>query len=219
MTIKKLKPRLRIIRVFLVLPLVLSSCFGIKSSVTVNKDFSGNAVLEYRVSNAFLALGALDGNTPMPTLPVGEEDIRRSAARIEGLTLQSLSSKDDGTDTTYKINFAFKHINSFVDFLDLKGEQADFVTKDGKNLLTLRLGGGSEETADAELETLARTLFEGYEFELTLTTPTPPVLKVTDETGVSIGGATNQKTKNSVYYAAPISTLVLGKSKTVEISW
>jgi hypothetical protein len=171
---------LKVISLFM-LTALFSSCFGVKTDVLIRKDLSGTVTITYTVSEDMAALGELDGNAGWPFIPVGKADMERGAARIAGLSLRSFNEKREGKNRILTASLSFDHIEALVDFMNggpragssLAGSGV-FLTGDGgggqNRKLSFVLTDGSS-VADGELSFLAREAFEGYRFELTVSTP------------------------------------------------
>jgi hypothetical protein len=173
-------------RVLCITAALFTSCIGVKTDITVNRDLSGTARLEYTVSRSLLDSGTLDGNEYWPTIPAGKADFERTVSRIEGLTLRSYRERDQGDDRVFEVTLAFGHISALAGFLSANGQQFVYANKDGRHVFTLVFNGGasnagtalhgdvSGETAQAysdELSAFVKEAFSGYRFDLTISVP------------------------------------------------
>jgi hypothetical protein len=154
---------------------LLASCVGVKTDITVKRDLSGTARLEYTVSQNFLTGGTLDGNERWPTVPVGKADFEQTVSRIDGLTLRSYRERETGGDHVFEITLAFDHVSALAEFLGANGQQFDYTNEDGRHVFTVVFNkAASGETAqphDKELSALTKKVFEGYRFDFTISVP------------------------------------------------
>jgi hypothetical protein len=122
----------------------------------------------YKISADLINLGKLDGNETMPSIPIGEEDFKRTVQRIDGLSLTKFSSKLEQEDYIYNITLAFTKIDSLIEFLDTQGQQCRLSEVDGKKILTIVFSSGYNES---EMKELIPIVFAGYNFDFKLKVP------------------------------------------------
>ncbi|MDR2509587.1 MAG: hypothetical protein LBC77_02965 [Spirochaetaceae bacterium] len=202
--------------------LLFASCFGMSSDITIKKNGSGSIALAYRISEELIALGTLDGNEHLPAVPVGEEDFKRTVSRIEGLSLKSFSSKQDGTDIVYHVNLAFENIDALVSFLDTQGQFVTMTEKDGKRILTVVFAPGTEEYTPEMLE-LMPVIFDGYDFDFSIKLPSKSDVVFFDRGSEKLAApavGVAEKLSQGVKYSAPMGALfAAGETVALEISW
>jgi hypothetical protein len=164
---------------------LLASCVGVKTDITVKRDLSGSARLEYTVSRSLLASGSLDGNAGWPAVPVGKADFERSVSRIDGLALRSYRERDSGGDRVFEVTLVFGHVSALAEFLGANGQQFVYTSEGGRHVFTVVFnrgvsgetarfygGGGSDlGGSDVGLSDLAKKAFEGYRFDFTISVP------------------------------------------------
>ncbi|GAB1484446.1 hypothetical protein MASR2M78_32640 [Treponema sp.] len=156
----------------LIVPLLVS-CVGVEANIEINANGSGIINLKYRVSRMVESMGKLDGNEKYLPLPVGRVDFERTVARINGLSLNSFSSKLEEKDLVINASLAFSDPSVLSAFLDASGRTAKYQSQSGTSSLSLLLaeGGGP---LDVDLERLVNTVFEGYSIDITIKTPSLP---------------------------------------------
>ncbi|MDR0638941.1 MAG: hypothetical protein LBG27_08610 [Spirochaetaceae bacterium] len=163
---------------------LFTSCVGVKTEITVGRDLSGTARLEYTVSRSLLDSGTLDGNENWPTIPVGKADFERTVSRIEGLTLRSYRERDQGGDRIFEVTLAFDHVSALTGFLSANGQQFAYTNEDGRHVFTTRFNRAASDAASSEtsfdkaaqayggdLSDLVKQAFEGYRFDFTISVP------------------------------------------------
>jgi hypothetical protein len=150
----------------------LASCVGAKAEITLNASGGGRLALEYRVSRQFEAIGALDGNTRWPSVPVGKADFERSLERLEGLKLLSFSSKEEGPDLVTRALIGFSRLEDILPLLDYSEEGARLSREGDKQVLRLRLGSPApQDPIDPQLLALAEEVSRPYHIAVSLVSP------------------------------------------------
>lgn len=203
--------------------LLFASCFGMSSDITIKKDGSGSVALVYKISRDLIELGKLDGNSAMPTVPVGEEDFKRTVQRIDGLNLTKFSSKPENEDYIYSVNIEFTKIEALIEFLDTQGQHCKLTEKDGKHILTVIISSAGTEQ-NSEMEGLIPIIFSGYEFGFKLNLPLAANVtwfnSNTDAIpGPSVGSAKFSSGKNFIYNASMSDLLTTQDIVGFEIIW
>jgi hypothetical protein len=166
----------------------LCSCVGLDTKIVLNADGTGRMILEYRVSRQFEAIGALDGNASRPSVPVGRVDFERSIERLEGLSLVSFSSKEEDRDLVTQAVVSFSRLEDALPLLDSGGEGAALYREGDKQVLRLRLGGGTGGDLDPQLLSLAEQASQGYDIAVSLQAPGNVELRVKgDREGLEAG--------------------------------
>jgi hypothetical protein len=201
--------------------LVLGSCIGISSTITLNRDGSGTMLLIYRIPLTLESLGKLDGNERWLTIPVGEADFERTLDRLPGMSLRSFSSKNEGTDMLYQVSLEFDHIDALVPFLDATGQRASLVRENGASRLSLTLSEGSDP--DPDLVSLVSLLSAGYEADFSFTFPEEAALSLYSGKGLpldSFPGGNIRARGKQVFFKAPMGeVLSFPEGLRLEIRW
>ncbi|MDR2177297.1 MAG: hypothetical protein LBP20_04545 [Treponema sp.] len=168
---------------------VICSCVGVRSEIVLNADGTGRMNLEYRVSRQFEAVGALDGNAGRPSIPVGRADFERGIDWLEGLTLDSFSSREEGGDLVSRAVISFSRLEDILPLLDYGGRNAAFYREGESRVLRLNLGSGAGRgDIDPQLAALLEQACQGYDIAVSLSAPGKVELRVKgDREGLSVG--------------------------------
>lgn len=171
-----------------VILIIFNSCIGLSIDIQMNRDGSGKLLLEYRISRTIETLGALDGNTSMPTIPIGREDWERSMERVRGARMTSFSSSKSGQDTINKITVDFDNPKALLQVLDSPGESTsiDMNNRIFKIILKNDFLKSLNTEFDERLLDLARMLFSDYKLAISFSAPSNSSLTVTDVDGKEI---------------------------------
>jgi hypothetical protein len=202
--------------------LLFASCFGMSSDITIHKDGSGTAALEYRISKEMLSLGNLDGNDAFPAVPVGEEDFKRTVDRIDGLELTAFSSKAEDENLVYKVKLSFSNLDALSAFLDTQGQQCLLSEKDGYRIFTVVFTPGTEEYSP-EMRELMPLIFEGSPFNFKLSFPGASNVVFFDRAGGKIAAPPLGKADTgakSLSFSAPMGDVFAsGETIAFEARW
>jgi len=198
--------------------LFLLSCIGVASRVTINQDGSGLIQLEYRIARGLETMGALDGNEKWLPVPAGRADLERTAARIQGLSLVSYSSRQAGNDMVHSAEFSFATTEALSAFFDSTGRQflADFTGKQ------VTFSFPEQKKPDPEFQTLLVGALEGYNFSLSVTVPGKAQFLWLDKDGKIMQNYRGDCVagNNSVEYTVPMTQLIfLDASQKMEVRW
>jgi len=194
------------------------SCIGVASRVTINQDGSGVIQMEYRIARGLETIGALDGNEKWLPVPAGRADLERTAARVQGLSLVSYTSRQAGNDTIHTAEFSFTTVQALSAFFDSTGRQflADFQGK------RVTLSFPEQKGPDPEFQGLLTSALEGYSFSLSLTVPGKAQFLWLDKEGKAMQNYRGNCVagNNTVEYTVPMTQLVfLDASQKMEVRW
>jgi hypothetical protein len=201
---------------------MLGACIGVQADITINRDGGGIIILEYRMSRLLESLGKLDGNAAWPPVPVGRADFERTVARIDGLELLSFTANTRDDPVTMKAKLQFADPETLFRFLDSSGRNARFYREEGKDCVSLTLGG-NHEPWDPDLAALAAGISEGYSIDIRFKLPRNAELTVTDETGkpLTLPPAGTVTVKGGVIeFSAPLGDFIASPAPfTLNIRW
>ena len=208
--------------VILILIMFLSSCIGVKADIVMRQNGSGSIELEYRLSRLAETLGKLDGNEHLPIIPIGKIDFERTVARIEGLRLQSFSTRNDGKDTINTVKLEFTNPEVLVRFLSAVRQSAVLTQDQRKYSLSMSLTSGNSNI-DPDLLALFTTVSEGYSVNISLTAPRTATLALFDSRKTpltNVSGITLVPNGRKVSFLSPLGTLfTYSNGLGVEILW
>ncbi|GHU80776.1 hypothetical protein FACS189468_1490 [Spirochaetia bacterium] len=203
--------------------LMLQSCIGVASDITLRRDGSGTINLEYRIASGLESLGKLDGNEGWPPIPVGRADFERSVSRIPGMKLASFSSARQGEDLVNTVKLEFAAIEALIAFLDASGQRAALSQKDGTYRLLLDFGAPESAGDTSEFMALARQALEGYSFTFRLKLPGPAAMAWFDGEGRPLAAPSAGKAGlngGTVEFSSPMADLVSAKqAMRLEVQW
>ncbi|MCL2441840.1 MAG: hypothetical protein FWD13_00025 [Treponema sp.] len=175
----------------LIAVLLLGSCIGISFDIQMNRDGSSRVTIEYRISNMLNALGRLDGNESMPTIPYARQDLERSLARIPGSRLVSYSSRETAMDTVIRAVVDFTNPDALAAFLNSNSDNISVTYNGQTGYLGMIINNDQPDDSAADTMALMRQFFDGYNFDVSFSAPGNSTMTVTDGQGNTIPAPAN----------------------------
>ncbi len=154
------------------LAVIMASCVGVDTTVSISADGSGKVLAEYRVSEELIAFGELEANKDLLPIPLSRADVEKSLAGSSGLELKSWSSKKQGSDMLVSTIIAFKDLDALMYYLDPSGKLAVYEKNQGGQSIRFSLGDKLPDL-DPDMKVLAQEAFEPYDFKFKLELPSP----------------------------------------------
>jgi hypothetical protein len=191
---------------------LLSSCVGIDSRLTIHDNGSGTLALTYRVSQLVVNLGSpVDGKSVIP-LPLSRADFDRSLGASNGqVRLTRFDRSEDQKDVTIRAELAFDSLDALGKLDAFRG--ADIrAAEDGGNFTYSQLiaKAPSEPITDDSLR-MVDAFFGGYELTFVVQAPRPVKTN-------TLGTLSDDK--RVLTYRTSIKDLVRTKSDVVlSMSW
>ena len=186
----------------------LNSCIGLKADIAVRQEGSGTIELEYRLSRLAESLGRLDGNAEWLTIPIGRADFERTVARVDGLSMRSFSSRNEGNDIVNTVKLEFDSVETLVRFLDATQQRVSPPNQQNSSIfMTLTRG----QPIDADLLELFTTVSEGYFININFTAPQDATLTLFNNNGEHVtntDGITLVPSGRRVSLLSPVGTLL-----------
>jgi len=201
--------------------ILLSSCIGIKSNVSFNRDGTGTINMEYRISKMLTEMGEAD----VP-LPVSEEDMKTAVSGNPNLTLKKVSQREDEKDVYITSEIEFKNVSEFTDLESFGQMPMSLEEKGGEVIFTQMISEGKSEAAppgetkegesapeemDAATKEMMASFFEGYELSFEVNAPTEITYHNLGELSAN---------RKSVTYSIPLLEMDSLEEETVlEVRW
>ena len=189
---------------------LLSSCVGIDSTATINRDGSGTIDLRYLVSKMLVSVGSLEANGSLIPFPVSRQDFDATVRGIEGLTLVSYAQKETQEDLVVDARLAFASPRALASFLDPKGQRATYTEDGGRKTLAIVLASGGPGL-DPDVARLVDAAFAPYKVSIVVKLPSPAL-----STGIGASSAGGTQ----LAWSSLVPALAKSREKIVwQFSW
>jgi hypothetical protein len=153
---------------------VLSSCIGIDSRLTLRDNGSGTLQLTYRVSQLVADLGVSSTGKSVIPLPISRADFDRSLAASNGkVRLTRFDKTENEKDITIQAELAFDSldalakVDAFID-ADLK-----LVTDGTRRVFSQVVARTPRQPLSDDSRRMLETLFDGYDLTFVFIAPQP----------------------------------------------
>ena len=151
---------------------LVSSCIDIKTEIVINQNGGGTVTLEYAVSKMVLNMGTIDDDQRFYAVPISEDDFRKTANGIEGLTLDSFKMKEEVEVIHINAELKFESIESLSKLFSTSGPgEVTLSQSDGKTSYTHTLFQGATEKVDEDSRKMIQTFFGDYGIDFSLRAP------------------------------------------------
>jgi hypothetical protein len=154
--------------------LLMISCVGIDSRLTVKDNGSGTLSLTYRISQLVADLGISRSGEKAVPLPVSKEEFERSLARTDGkVRLTGFTRSENEKDVTIHAELSFDSLDALAR-VDAFRDADMKAGKDGtvSTFSQLVSHPAAEPVAEDTLR-MIDALFDGYDLTFVLETPRP----------------------------------------------
>jgi hypothetical protein len=152
--------------------LLLVSCLGVESGITLNDNGSGKLAFQYRISKMFTSLekNEAEADRPELPLPVSKQDLEQSLAKVKGVTLTGAEQTETDTDIVLKGEIRFDSVAA-LNKSGLFDDMPVVLSKEGGQTVFTQLIADAREPLDQETLDAYRQFFDGYEIVLKVTAP------------------------------------------------
>ncbi len=191
---------------------LLSSCVGIDSRLSIHQNGSGILSLTYRVSKLVVSLGnPVDGKGAIP-LPLSRDDFERSLTAAGGkVRLTKFDRSDDKKDVTIHVELAFDSVDALAQIDAFQTAQIRFSSVGGTRTFSELVARAPREPISDDTLRMIDAFFGGYDLSFTVEVPQP--VKTS-----SVGSLSSDK--RALTYTTSIGDIVRSKNDIVlSMSW
>jgi hypothetical protein len=153
---------------------VLSSCVGIDSRLTIRANGSGTLALTYRVSQLVVNLGSpVDGKSVVP-LPLSRADFERSLATTQGkVRLTRFDRSEDQKDVTIHAELSFDSLDALSRMDAFQNAQIRSSADGGTHTFSELIAKAPQEPLTDDSLRMVDAFFGGYDLTFTIEAPQP----------------------------------------------
>jgi len=153
---------------------VLSSCVGIDSDLSVRENGSGTLDLTYRVSQLIVNLGnPTDGKSVVP-LPLSRSDFERSVQATQGkVRLTRFDRSEDQKDITIRAGLAFDSLDALSQMDAFQNAQIRLGADGGAHTFSELIAKAPPEPLTDDSLKMVDAFFGGYDLTFRIEAPKP----------------------------------------------
>jgi hypothetical protein len=191
---------------------LLSSCIGIDSRMSIRDDGSGTLALTYRISRLISELGvASTGKAAIP-LPVSRSDFERSLAGTHGtVRLTRFDRSDDDKDITVHADLAFDSVADLANVEAFQDAQLRWSVQGSRHLFSQLIVRAPRQPLSDDSRRMLEALFEGYNLSFVIEAPRPI-------SGATLGTLSADK-RTLTYTTSVKDALMSGKDLALSAQW
>jgi hypothetical protein len=154
--------------------LLLSSCVGIDSRLTIRDNGSGTLALTYRVSQLVVNLGnPSDGKGVVP-LPLSRADFETSLASTQGkVRLTKFDRSEDPKDVTIRAELTFDSVNALAKMDAFQSAKISFSNSGGSGSFSELIAKAPREPLTEDSLRMVDAFFGDYDLAFTIEAPRP----------------------------------------------
>jgi hypothetical protein len=192
--------------------ILLASCVGIDSRMTIHDNGSGILALTYKVSQLAADLGTSSSGKSAIPLPISRADFDRSLAAANGkVRLTQFSRTENEKDVTIHAELSFDSLEALAQLDAFKDAELKSTTNGSRRSLSQVVAKVPPEPLTEDTKRMIDSLFSGYDIALTVETPRPIQSS-------SLG--TVSPDKRTLTYKASVRDVMTTTSDIVlELSW
>lgn len=191
---------------------LLSSCVGIDSHLTIHENGSGTLSLTYRVSQLVVNLGnPVDGKGVVP-LPLSKADFERSLVSTQGkVRLTRFDRSENQKDVTIHAELAFDSLNALAQIDAFQSAQIHASSDGATHTFSELIAKAPGEPITDDTLRMVDAFFGGYDLSFTVDAPQPVKTN-------SLGTLSNDK--RVLTYTTTIGDIVRTKNDIVlSLTW
>jgi hypothetical protein len=153
---------------------VLSSCIGIDSRLTVRDNGSGTLQLTYRISQLVADLGVSSTGKSVVPLPVSRSDFERSLAVSNGkVRLTRFDKSEDPKDITIRADLAFDSLDALARIDAFRDADIKWGSEASRRTFSQVVARAPRQPISDDSRRMMETLFDGYDMTFVLVAPQP----------------------------------------------
>ena len=192
--------------------LLMVSCVGIDSRLSIKDNGSGTLTLAYRVSQSVAQLGLSTSGKSVIPLPLSRADFERSLAQANGkVRLTKFDKSENEKDITIKAELSFDSLEALSQVEAFRDADLKAGTDGTRRTLSQVIARVMPTPLTDESTRMVDALFAGYDLSFTVETPRPMQ-------SASLGTLSGDK-KSLVYKTTVIDVLKTKTDLVLSFSW
>ena len=150
---------------------MLSSCIGIKTTISLEENGSGTITISYKISKMVTQLGQSEENEIFIPLAMTRENFERSLSDIPGIKLLDIDQQEDEDNIFINARIQFQKVEDLSKIDSFKDWPATFTLNNGDKIFTQIIVPDASQEISKETLDIIKTIFVDYELIYTINTP------------------------------------------------
>ena len=153
---------------------LLVSCVGIDSMLTIRDNGSGTLVLTYRVSQLVADLGDSRSEKGIVPLPLSRSDFERSLGGAKGkVRLARFDRSENEKDITIRAEIAFESLNALSQVEAFRDAELKATSSGSRHTFSQLIAHAPEEPVSEDTLRMIDSFFDGYNLTFAIEVPQP----------------------------------------------
>jgi hypothetical protein len=153
---------------------VLASCVGVDSKMTIRDNGSGILVFSYRVSQLVADLGDSTSGKGVVPLPLSRADFERSLASAKGrVRLTRFDRSENEKDITIRAELAFDSLEALSQVEAFQDAELKTGTEGARHSFSQLIARVPAEPITEDTQRMLDAFFDGYQLTFAIETPQP----------------------------------------------
>jgi len=154
--------------------ILLVSCVGIDSTLTIRDNGSGTLVLTYRVSQLVADLGDSRSEKGIVPLPLSRSDFERSLGGAKGkVRLARFDRSENEKDITIRAEIAFESLNALSQVEAFRDAELKATSSGSRHTFSQLIAHAPEEPVSEDTLRMIDSFFDGYNLTFAIEVPQP----------------------------------------------
>ena len=154
--------------------ILIMSCVGIDSKVTIKEDGSGTLFLTYRVSQLVADLGTTTSEKGIVPLPLARADFERSLQASQGkVRLTRFERTENEKDISIHVELSFDSIDALAQVDAFHDAQLKLSTDGTRHTLTQLIAHAPSQPVTEDSLRMIDAFFDGYGLTFVIEAPQP----------------------------------------------
>jgi hypothetical protein len=153
---------------------LLVSCVGIDSALTIRDNGSGTLVLTYRVSQLVADLGDSRSEKGIVPLPLSRSDFERSLEGAKGkVRLARFDRSENEKDITIRAEIVFESLNALSQVEAFRDAELKTTSSGSRHTFSQLIARAPEEPVSEDTLRMIDSFFDGYNLTFAIEVPLP----------------------------------------------
>jgi hypothetical protein len=165
---------MRKIVILCIASVLIMSCVGIDSKMTIKDDGSGTLVLNYRVSQLVADLGTTSSERGVVPLPLAKADFERSLLATEGsVRLTNFERKENEKDISIRVELSFDSLDALAKIDAFHDAELKLSADGTRHTFSQQIARAPAQPVTEDSLRMIDAFFDGYDLTFVIEAPQP----------------------------------------------